>query len=89
MFIYTNLRKTAASIKTIYPTAHLEVTRNPRDSAEYCKKEDTRVSEPIEWGVFPLACRNSNAKALMDIKTLADLYQNNPTEFANQCTGAM
>lgn len=51
-------------IKKHFPTAHIEAARDAYHSWEYCGKEDTRVSGPVQYGVPP-AQRNKagNVKA--------------------------
>lgn len=39
--------------KKRFPRAHIEVARNLLKSAEYCKKEETRVRGPYEFGKAP------------------------------------
>jgi len=46
--------KRLSYLKRLHPTAHWEKRRSTHVKArEYCTKEDTRVSEPVEWGTPP------------------------------------
>lgn len=53
-----------AVVKKLFPTAHIEGTKDAFRAWEYCGKEDTRVEGPVEYGVPP-AQRNvaGNVKA--------------------------
>lgn len=42
-----------STVKTLYPTAHIEVAQHPVKAMEYCQKEDTREEGPWERGEPP------------------------------------
>lgn len=46
-------KKEFGKIKKLIPRAHIEPCKNMFKSINYCKKEDTRIDGPIEFGVPP------------------------------------
>lgn len=46
-------RKRLTYVKKRFVGAHLEICRNILKSRDYCRKEETRVSSPVEEGTFP------------------------------------
>lgn len=59
------------AVKKIWPTAHIEVCRDPYEVWEYSGKEDTRVSGPAEFGVPP-AQRNKKGNVAARNKALIE-----------------
>lgn len=41
------------SLKTKFPTAHIESCHSAIDAWNYCGKEDTRIEGPVEFGLPP------------------------------------
>lgn len=82
------------AIKAKIPRAHIEQRRGSRDQArEYCKKLDSRVSEPIEYGNWEAGgsgARNDLASAIDLIKsggTFRDLAEQSPEVFVKYYRG--
>nr|WAE42986.1 MAG: replication associated protein [Cressdnaviricota sp.] len=51
-FVKMATRQRMSSMKKIFPGDHLEVAKCPMKAREYCRKEETRVSLPVEVGVW-------------------------------------
>jgi hypothetical protein len=49
-------------VKKLLPTAHIEASKSPFKSWEYCGKEDTRVEGPVDFGVPPAALNRAGDK---------------------------
>ena len=53
--------KDALTIKSLskkLPKSHIEVSRNPIKSYEYCQKTDTRIEGPVIYGEAPKPRKN-------------------------------
>ena len=53
MFIYLKAKQRRSYVHKMFPTAHIKPVDNPQKAAEYCQKKDSRVEDPIVWGVMP------------------------------------
>lgn len=53
VFIQFTSKRHFTAVKKLFPTAHVETAKNALKSYNYCKKDDTRVEGPIEWGPIP------------------------------------
>lgn len=51
-FVMFKRKKRLNGVKALIGEAHLEIARHLIKSREYCMKEDTRLSSPIEIGTF-------------------------------------
>lgn len=51
--VYTQRKVRASAFKKLDHRLHIEVCRNARDASKYCKKEETRIQGPWEFGVEP------------------------------------
>ena len=69
LFLYTSKKSTCKPVKTLFPTAHIQIARNPEASRLYCMKEETRTYGPIEVGLYPERGANKNAIKSFDIES--------------------
>lgn len=54
-----------STLRKLLPSAHLEPRRgSKRQAFDYCTKEDTRVSDPVEWGELDLEDRQGQRSDL-------------------------
>lgn len=51
-FVQYKKRLRLTGVKKHFPGDHLEIARDPKQAVAYCKKEETRVSSPVEVGSF-------------------------------------
>jgi hypothetical protein len=51
--LYLNTKQRLSYLKSKLPNAHFEICFNKKHSHAYCKKEDTRIHGPYEYGDFP------------------------------------
>lgn len=77
-----------AHLRRWLPGAHFEPRRGTREQArDYCRKPDSRVEEPIEWGSFTAGGQGSRTdlaslKATIDSgATLLEIWDTHPAEF--------
>lgn len=71
-FISFTIGKRFNTIKTYFPTAHIEEVRGSNVQArDYCSKEDTRVVGPIEIGNF------AEERSRTDVKNFVELLRAN------------
>lgn len=90
MFLIFSIGKRFSTIKTYFPTAHIEQSRGTNAQCrDYCSKSDTRVSGPYEIGEFAEERSRSDIKGFMQLVDagasdyeLAQLY---PSLFLKEC----
>lgn len=59
-FAICRRRERIAAIKQIFPRAHIQVARgSAAANIAYCSKQETRISEPVEYGCRPLEGQGS------------------------------
>jgi len=88
-FVFHTRRKSRmATLKSLWPNAHLEPTRSAA-ALEYVWKDDTRIGEPFELGTRPLR-RNSQAdwEAIWDSATRGDM-EHIPADVRIRCYNAI
>ena len=67
MFIIFSIGKRFATIKSYFPTAHIEKVRGSNSQArDYCSKSETRVSGPYELGTFAEERGRSDIKEFLE-----------------------
>jgi len=73
------------ALKRLHPRAHWEVTRSVPRAIAYCRKPETRVEGPWEFGDIPVGSvqgkRTDNDqyyKAIREGKSITELYDMNP-----------
>ena len=84
MFIVFSIGKRFATIKTYFPTAHIEKANGSNvQCRDYCSKSDTRISGPFEIGQFAEERSRTDIKSFIeliksgaDMNLLFDLYPN-------------
>lgn len=90
MFIIFSISKRFSTIKSYFPTAHIEQSKGTNTQCRnYCSKSDTRISGPFESGEFAEERSRSDIKGFMQLVDagasdyeLAQLY---PTLFLKEC----
>lgn len=71
------------TVLEIVPSSHCEPRRRTRKNAiEYCRKEDTRIDGPWEWGDDPCPGKRTDhhnvRDMIMDGKTMKEIYKKYP-----------
>jgi hypothetical protein len=84
-FLTASKKIRLTALKKIFPTAHWEIARNPEEAAAYCKKEDSRVEGPWEFGKANFPANNGKvwAKIRDEVKqglNLKDLVEKYPAQ---------
>lgn len=82
VYISYNHAKSFDFIKTVFPTAHIEITKGtPQQAHDYCTKDDSRLSEPMIWGDIPQQGQRTDMEEIYDmlndgcsLKEIRDLY---------------
>lgn len=68
MFIIFKISKRFNTIKTYFPTAHIEKAKGSNSQCrEYCSKSDTHISGPYEIGVFAEERERTDVKEFMEL----------------------
>jgi len=93
-YLEMSSKKRLASVKRLLGTdrIHLEKRKGTRDQARtYCKKEDTRLAEPVEFGIWRHSDKTTGLSRLVDGlrngKTLADVAREEPETFIQYHNG--
>lgn len=66
VFLYYQNARIGKGLKKIWPTAHIENVENVEAAMKYCKKEETRVQGPFEFGDPPEQGKRTDLTDLAD-----------------------
>jgi len=82
--------KSLAQMKKINKIAHWEVTRSLTASVKYCKKEESRIDGPYEFGSPPQQGSRSDFASIVDMakeqttmKEVAELFPGQSVRYSN------
>ncbi len=91
---YTEFTKviTLAALKTLMPQAHFEPRKGTKAQARaYCQKEDTRISDPLEFGELPKQGQRTDldtvCQAVIDGCSRQDIAREFPSSFVRYHRG--
>lgn len=69
--VYLNVKQRMSYLKSKLPNAHFEICFDKKHSYNYCKKEDTRIYGPYEYGHFPFSIEQKTVINWEDVWNLA------------------
>nr|QXP07616.1 MAG: replication associated protein [Arizlama virus] len=93
MFIHfsTSCRFGKAQAAIADMSAHCEIPRNRQQSIEYCKKDESRLEGPWEFGTDTSQGSRSDLKRVVDAiaagEPLSKIAKDDPTVFVRNCRG--
>lgn len=78
-FIEFTRRTRWTAVRKLLPGAHIEPCRNVEAAIAYCRKEDSRVDGPYEFGTHQHLCTGSSVPDTLKTTRVGIFLQENPT----------
>lgn len=76
-------RKRLTGVRKVFGSCHVEIANCPKDARNYCMKEDTRVSPPIEIGEYLTRQETTPIVKKLGKCSVLDLINNRPGLWRN------